>query len=185
MTFSARTVFGIALFALPALAASVPGIKNFDRVDEHVYRGGQPTEEGFQYLSKIGVKTVIDLREADDRGQIEKQEVSRAGMTYINVPMTGLTPPTDEEITKILSILENASTGSVFVHCKRGADRTGAVIAAYHIDHDKWDNSRALLDAKSHSMSIFQLPRQNFIREFKSRIVEADAGTNASAVHNN
>jgi hypothetical protein len=39
----------IALLAigLPAFADSVPGIKNFDQVDGHVYRGGQPTDEGF------------------------------------------------------------------------------------------------------------------------------------------
>ena len=57
----------------------------------------------------------------------------------------------------------------MFVHCQRGADRTGAVIAAYHIDHDQWDNSRALKDARAHNMSVFQLPRQNFIRDFRPR----------------
>ena len=32
-------------FHLPA------GIENFDKVDAHVYRGAQPTEEGFRYLA--------------------------------------------------------------------------------------------------------------------------------------
>src|SRR6266496_4441470 len=82
--------------ALPAFAGSAPhGIKNFYQVDEHVYRGGQPTDEGFQYLSTIGVKTVIDLREADERSKAEEDAVTAAGMKYINVPMTGLTPPTE------------------------------------------------------------------------------------------
>jgi protein-tyrosine phosphatase len=88
-------------------------------------------------------------------------------MQYVNVPMTGLTPPTQVEITRILALLEDGATGAVFVHCMRGADRTGAVIAAYRIDHDHWDNDRALKEAMSFGMSFYQLPRQKFIRKFQ------------------
>jgi protein tyrosine phosphatase (PTP) superfamily phosphohydrolase (DUF442 family) len=163
----------VVVLSLPALAGSAPGIKNFDKVDDHVYRGGQPTDAGFQHLAKLGVKVIIDLREADERAQAEKRVVTAAGMQYVNVSMTGLTPPTPAEINKILALMENTANGPVFVHCKRGADRTGAVIAAYHIDHDKWDNSRALKDAKAHSMSFFQLPRMEYIRAFRPQVVDA------------
>lgn len=157
-----------ALVSVPAFAGAA-GIRNFDRVDNHVYRGGQPDDDGFRYLASIGVKTVIDLQEADSRGRAEKNAVTAAGMNYVNVPMTGLTPPSDAEIARILALLEDTSIGPVFVHCHRGADRTGAVIAAYHIDHDKWENQRALADAEAHSMSFFQVPRKNFIRAFQAR----------------
>ena len=180
----------IVLFALaiPAFADSpAPGIKNFHQVNEHVYRGAQPTGEGFQYLAKIGVKTVIDLREADGRSEAEQGVVTGAGMKYVNVPMTGLTPPTEAEIARILGILEDDSAGAVFVHCKRGADRTGAVIAAYRIDHDHWESTRALSEAKSEGMGFFQSPRESFIRAFQPRPVEAKtdvtATSDASAVN--
>ncbi len=151
----------------PAVAGNAPGIDNFDKVDAHVYRGAQPTEEGFRYLASIGIKTVIDLREGGDRAKAEEGIVTGAGMEYLNVPMTGLTPPTKAELLKILPLLEDPATGPVFVHCMRGADRTGAVIAAYHIDHDGWDNARALQDAKAHKMGFFQFPRRNFIKNFQ------------------
>ena len=110
--------------AIPAFAgSSAHGIKNFHQLNEHVYRGAQPTDEGFQYLAQIGVKTVIDLREADERSQSEEGVVTAAGMKYVNVPMTGLTPPSESEISKILGILENDNTGPAFVHCQRGADQ--------------------------------------------------------------
>jgi tyrosine-protein phosphatase SIW14 len=171
------TFFGIGLLAvgLPATAAALPGIKNFDQVDAHVYRGAQPDARGFQSLAKLGVKTVIDLREPGTRSKAEERMVSSAGMKYVNVPMSGFTPPTTAEITKILAMLEDSGTAPVFVHCWRGADRTGAVIAAYHIDHDNWDNARALQDAKAHKMSSFQLPRQNYISHFQRRTMEAAA----------
>jgi tyrosine-protein phosphatase SIW14 len=182
MFLKTRLPLCLLLFGLPVFAGSAPGIKNFDRVDAHVYRGGQPSDEGFQYLAKIGVKTIIDLREPGGRSRAEEDVVTRAGMTYVNVPMSGLTPPTEAEITKILGILEDSTTGPVFVHCMRGADRTGAVIAAYHVDHDQWDNDRALQDAKAHSMSFFQFPRQNYIRNFQPRIVSAKAKDVPAAV---
>jgi tyrosine-protein phosphatase SIW14 len=151
------------------------GIKNFYQVDQHVYRGAQPDKEGFGALATLGVKTVINLRESDARSRMEERLVTAAGMRYINVAMTGLTPPTDAEIGKILGILESDATGPVFVHCKRGADRTGAVIAAYRIDHDGWDNDRALKEAMTRGMSFFQLPRQAYIRSFQRRTMEASA----------
>jgi protein tyrosine phosphatase (PTP) superfamily phosphohydrolase (DUF442 family) len=167
-------------FAIPAFAgSSAPGIKNFHQVNEYVYRGAQPTGEGFQYLAKIGVKTVIDLREADGRSQAEQGVVTGAGMKYVNVPMTGLTPPTEAEIARILGILEDDSAGAVFVHCKQGADRTGAVIAAYRIDHDHWDSTRALSEAKSEGMGFFQSPRESFIRAFQPGTIEAKADAKA------
>jgi len=171
-----RGIAALFLFSLPALAgSSVPGINNFYQVDEHVYRGAQPTTEGLRYLAKIGVKTVLDLREEGERSSEEAQLVTSLGMQYVNVPMTALTPPTQGEITRILTLLEDTTTGAVFVHCMRGADRTGAVIAAYRIDHDHWDNSRALKEAMSFGMSFFQLPRQNFIRKFQPLPIKTDS----------
>ena len=167
---SSRSRFFLSLLAIPAFAgSSANGINNFHQVSERVYRGGQPTEEGFSYLAKIGVKTVIDLREADPRSKEEESMVTAAGMKYVNVPMTGLIPPTDAEITKILALLEDETGGAVFVHCKRGADRTGAVIASYRIDHDHWDNDKALKEAKEMGMSSFQFPRKSYIRDFQPR----------------
>jgi protein-tyrosine phosphatase len=163
----------VLILSLPAFAGSGPGIKNFDQVDQHVYRGGQPTDEGFHQLAKLGVKTIIDLREAGGRSAAEEQTVTAAGMHYINVPMGGMTPPSEAEIVKILNILEEATSGPVFVHCMRGADRTGAVIAAYHIDHDHWDNARALKDAKNHGMSRFQFPRMSYIKSFQPHVLDA------------
>ena len=174
----------VLLFAsvLPGFAQSPSGeIKNFYQVDQHVYRGGQPGKEGFDYLKKLGVETVIDLREADGRAREEEQLVTQAGMHYINVPMTGLKAPTDTETAKVLSILEDGTKGPVFVHCKRGADRTGAVIAAYRIDHDGWDNAHALKEAMDRGMSFFQLPRQGYIRSFRPMKVEAKAPASPAA----
>jgi len=162
--------------ALPAFAGSgAQGIKNFYQVDQNVYRGAQPSKDGLKYLAKIGVKTVLDLREADQRSRAEEAMVTADGMKYVNIAMTGVAAPTDEQISKVLGILEE-NGGAVFVHCKRGADRTGVVIASYRIDHDGWDNAHALSEAKARGMAFFQFPRMNYIRAFRPRTLEATNG---------
>jgi len=170
--FSRRCGLFVAIAFRVFAGTSSQGIENFYQVDQNVYRGAQPTADGFKYLAKIGVKTVIDLREADQRSQAEERTVTAAGMKYVNVPMTGLAPPTEAEISRALGILEGGS-GPVFVHCKRGADRTGVVIATYRIDHDGWDSERALREAKARGMSFLQLPRMSYIRAFLPRTLEA------------
>jgi len=176
MSYLKASVVCAFLFSLPAFAgSSVQGIKNFIEVDSHVYRGGQPSGPGYEYLAKIGVKTVVDLREAGDRATKEEQAVTALGMKYINVPMSGLTPPTSAQTSEILGLLEDNSTGAVFVHCMRGSDRTGAVIGAYRIHHDHWSNDRALSEAKSDGMGFFQFPRESYIRNFQPQLLEANS----------
>src|SRR5690242_15784399 len=112
----------VLVLSAAAWAGTAPGIGNFERVDEHVLRGAQPTAEGILYLSKIGVKRVLDLRGVGSRGKLEEKEVTAAGMKYINIPMTGKNPPTAEQIVQALNLMEDAGAGAIFVHCMRGAD---------------------------------------------------------------
>jgi tyrosine-protein phosphatase SIW14 len=170
MSLKNRGLINLLVLGLPALAvaAPVPGIKNFYQVDQQVYRGARPTPEGFDYLRQLGVKLVLDLRNDGARSASEERWAAAAGMRYVNVPMTGMTPPTPAETDRLLALLEDPSAGPIFVHCKRGADRTGAVIAAYRIDRDKWDNARALEEAMADGMSGRQSQRQEYIRTFRA-----------------
>ena len=111
----------------------------------------------------------MDLRESGARADHERETVSALGMKYVNVPMTGLTPPTESQINQIFGLLEDQASGPVFVHCKRGADRTGAVIGAYRVDYDRWANAEALKEAKADGIAFLQLPRKNYIMTFQPR----------------
>jgi len=152
-----------------AADTTAPGVPNFHQVNENIFRGGQPTVEGWNSLAKLGVKTIIDLRlESEHSAQAEQSAVEAAGMRYINVPMHGVVAPPDEKISKVLSLFGATSDGPVFVHCRRGADRTGTVVACYRISHDHWGNRQALHEAKSYGMSWTQRGLKHYVLNFQS-----------------
>jgi uncharacterized protein (TIGR01244 family) len=176
--------WGFAIFALalsvPATPADIPsgvpkaipsitevsGVPNFHQVNENIYRGGQPAADAWSSLARLGIKTVIDLRREDEHSTAaEAQAVAAAGMKYVNVPMKGVVAPTNEQITRVLELLN--SNESVFVHCRRGSDRTGAVIACYRIAHDRWDHKRALSEAKSFGMAWSQMGLKHYVMSFQ------------------
>src|SRR5262249_50717249 len=78
-------------------------VKNFGKVNDHLFRGGQPTSAEYKQLAKIGVKMVIDLREdSEDYARVEAQS---AGMKYINLRLSSKRPPTQEESNLFLRLV--------------------------------------------------------------------------------
>lgn len=169
---AAAVVFGITALATSA-SAQITGVSNFYQVNDRVFRGAQPTTEGFQSLAKLGVKTVIDLRETDSRSALEKKTVEANGMRYINIPLQGMSAPSPADVDKVLAIFNDSAAGPVFVHCRRGADRTGTVVACYRISHDGWDNAKALREAKSDGMSWVEVAMQHYVMHYRAPVASA------------
>lgn len=166
------SIFVLGLIAVPTWAAEVeiPGLPHLFQVNDHIYRGAQPTEEGWKTLANLGVKMVIDLRrEGEDSEHSTKAEakaVEAAGMHYINIPMNGLVAPDNVQISRIMTLLD--SKDQVFVHCKRGKDRTGTVIACYRIAHDRWTNQKAMAEAKNLGLHWIEVGMKRYIRNYRA-----------------
>ena len=142
-------------------------LPNFHQVNAKLYRGGQPrTEGGIRRLAALGVKTIINLRDDDERARAEGQEAQAAGLRYINIPFGRLGRPTDEQVERVLSLIDAVENGLVFVHCKRGADRTGTVIAIYRIEHDGWTSEQAKEEAKRYGLGFWQRGMKDYIHNY-------------------
>jgi tyrosine-protein phosphatase SIW14 len=160
----------LALGSAPAASLDAPGVPNFHQVNGHVYRGGQPAEAGWSSLSSLGIKLVVDLRPPTEHPvAAEARAVEGAGMRYINIPMKRLGAPGAEAVLKVLALIQS-DAGSVFVHCKRGSDRTGMVIACYRILHDHWENQKALQEARSYGMYRIERGMMHYILNFNPAI---------------
>ncbi len=166
-TAAARLALLLCVLQL-GIAADAPAahVRNFGQVNDHIYRGGEPSLVGLQELGAMGVKVIIDLRETSGATDFEKHEAEKLHMKYVNVPMPALSAPTKEEVDRVLSLLTPANTDHVFVHCRRGKDRTGTVIACYRIQHDGWDNRRALDEAKKYGISMAERGMRSYILHF-------------------
>ena len=80
-------------------------LPNFHQVNAQLYRGAQPRRGGIQRLTQFGVKTIINLRDDDERASAEEREARAAGLRYFNVSMAGHAKPTDEQVERVLSII--------------------------------------------------------------------------------
>ncbi|MFL6464847.1 MAG: fused DSP-PTPase phosphatase/NAD kinase-like protein [Bryobacteraceae bacterium] len=158
----------IWLCCLSVAGADLPvtHIRNFDRVNDRIYRSGELSTVGLQELGLIGIKHVIDLREKSGATALEKETLEKLGIKYTNIPFAALSAPSDEQIQSVLKLLTGTDPSPILLHCRRGKDRTGTVIACYRIQHDGWDNRRALAEAKEHGMSRLERGMQGYILHF-------------------
>ncbi len=154
---------GALLQAQQPVPDHVKGLPNFHQVNEHIYRGGQPSADGLAALRTMGVKTVLDLRPPAERGARENNLLEGWGLKYINIPMPALGAPTLESVQQALSVLNSDKAWPVFIHCQRGADRTGTVIACYRILTQGWTNAQAMKEAESLGLASFQTGKKHFI----------------------
>lgn len=160
----AIVLFCSATQAQPAVSSK--DLPNLSKVNENLYRGGQPTEAGIGELKRLGIKTVIDLRDNDDRARKEEGWARAAGLRFINLPLSNWFSPDDKDITSIIEQIGSQENQPVYVHCKRGADRTGTVIAIYRITHDGWTGDQAKAEAKTFGFGWWQFWMKNYIGDY-------------------
>ena len=150
-------------------------LPNFHQVNNQLYRGAQPGTGGIKKLAQLGIKTIINLRDNDDHARAEEAEARSLGLAYLNVPLPDFNRPADKTIDQILLLITAPENQPVFVHCRRGADRTGIVIAIYRIEHDGWDSEKAKAEAKQYGMGFWQVQMKDYIHDYYQRYLEQRA----------
>jgi protein tyrosine phosphatase (PTP) superfamily phosphohydrolase (DUF442 family) len=149
---------------------ALESLTRFARVDERLYRGGQPDAGEFARLRELGVRTVISLR-SESAGSAEKQIVESLGMSFVHIPVTmhafGLSGdvPT-AAVKRFFEVVDDPSSGTVFVHCRRGADRTGTFVALYRIARQGWSPEKAYDEARASGMRWWHYSVRGLLRGF-------------------
>ncbi len=153
--------------ALPGIAAqrlNLPGLPNFYRVSDNLFRGGQPQEQGIAELIKLGIKTVVNLRETDT----DRRLLAGSGITSIHLGMFAFFPRR-EAFRSFLEICSDPARWPVFVHCQHGSDRAGAAVALYRVFIQKWDKYEAIREMVEGPFGFHPIHDhlKNFVRNFR------------------
>ncbi len=127
------------------------GVPDFGEVTPMLYRGAQPTKQGFRNLAAMGINIVVDLRGSRES---ERELVTKLGMRYVALPWRCYLPR-DKPFAEFLMLLRKNPGKKVFVHCRVGDDRTGMDIAAYRMAEQGWTAEEAKKEMEAYGVNWF------------------------------
>jgi tyrosine-protein phosphatase SIW14 len=155
----------------------VSGIKNAGKINGSLYRGAQPHMPSLERLKQLGVTTVVDLRGEDpETRKREQKQAEKLGLHFVSIPISGWSPPTNEQVARFLSLFRGEPAEKVFVHCRFGDDRTGVMVATYRMAVEKWAADQALKEMYFFGFNGFWHPSMiQFVRAFPARLTSAPA----------
>lgn len=147
----------------------VAGLENFARVNPNLYRGGEPTPEGFRHLKSMGVKTVVCFRSNHSTAE----QVKAAGLESVELPLHadvfGSTPPADKDIQAFFAAVLDAAKQPVYIHCAYGKDRTGTMAALYRLERDGWTPDEAIQEMQAFGYHDIYVDLITFVKNYKPR----------------
>ena len=119
------------------------GVPNFGKLNDNIWRSGQPTTEGYQQLAALGLKTVVNLRKEFP----QDKDLLPQGVNYVYIPITDEHAPTAEQAKQFLDVASNPANWPLLVHCHGGEGRAGVMSALVRRCLDGWDCGKALKEA--------------------------------------
>jgi len=154
------------------------GLPNGGKITEALFRGAQPHTEGVEQLKKLGITTIVDLRgENRELAEKERKQAESLGMRFVNIPVSGWSPPTNEQVAQFLSLFADKKE-KVFVHCRFGDDRTGVFVATYRMAFDRWPAEQAMKEMYFFGFNGFWHPAmKSYIRDFPEKLKTAPVFT--------
>ena len=118
---------------------NLQGVANLYKVTDYLYRSEQPTEEGMKNLEKLGIKTIINLRPFYS----DSDEIKGTGLRVeeLSVKVWHIE---DADVVRVLRIIRRRENGPFLLHCSRGADRVGVMIAMFRVVEQEWTKEDAI-----------------------------------------
>lgn len=169
---AATLVIGVT--GVVAYAARLHLTGNFHTVvDEQAYRSGQPSaSELEQYVQRVGVRTVINLRGENRGSPWYDEEVAaarRLGIAHVDFRMSSRRELSQAEAARLITLMRDAEK-PVLIHCNGGADRSGLASALYvaAIAGGNDDASEAQLSLAYGHISLSRNPAYAMDRTFEA-----------------
>jgi hypothetical protein len=136
------------LVAASGCASHAPqGVPNFACVEPDIWRGGQPTNEGWRYLKNIGVCRTIKLNASEEGSDLEAEKL---GIVVVNCPISPIQATIGKPDAQAMRVALRSMVPGTYVHCSHGQDRTGLFIGLYRVEVEHWSKSQARAEMAAH-----------------------------------
>jgi protein tyrosine/serine phosphatase len=153
------------------------GVSDVGKLNDFLYRGSQPNDEGLRELKQLGITMIVDLRgERKGLAKSERKKARVLGMRVVNIPASGWSTPKDRDLVKFLSLTQQRPGEKIFVHCWLGGDRTGVYFAAYRIAIDHWSAQETLDEMRYFHFKSFWHPKmKKYVQNFPAHYAKSKA----------
>lgn len=145
-------------------------IKNFHKVSDDLYRSAQPNKKEMKLLEESGIKSVINLRSVWG----DKNEVRKTKLKDIHIPMRAKKVDYTDILNTMVAFRD--APKPMLVHCRRGSDRTGCMVAIYRIVFQGWSKEKAIND--------FRNPEYGYLENLFPNLVEIIEGLDIEQLNN-
>ena len=110
---------------------------NFAEVAPGVYRSNHPSHKRFTAYAKMGIKSILNLRGANNEPpfKFEEESCSKLGLALISVRFSARQAPRRDSLLELIAAFQTIEK-PFLIHCKSGADRTGLAGVLYLMIHE-------------------------------------------------
>ncbi len=138
------------------------------QINQQITVGAQPSEAELKAMSEEGVKSVINLRTADEKMQrldpeAEGRTVRKFGMQYVHVPVS--MEQADEELVDRFRHELDEAAKPVYIHCRMGK-RAGAFTMMDQAVKKDMQGQETIEKAEDMGFECEEEALANFVRKY-------------------
>ena len=132
LVFITTSSMAFAADQVPFASDITSVVKNYNRATPLLATSGRLGEGAVKELAQKGITTIIDLRGVEEGSTQEKALAEQNSVTYINIPVNGMTVTDDKILADLTKILDEINTPTL-LHCGSG-NRVGALLTQYYLN---------------------------------------------------
>ncbi len=137
-SFAACVLLSACGFGEMDNSAPLTVLDNFRVIEDgRAYRSAQLDAESLRLvIAEYGIRTIVNLRGENDAYlwyQNERSVAAETGTALVDISMSANALPSRENLLKLYDTFKTAEY-PILIHCRAGADRTGAAAAIWRME---------------------------------------------------
>jgi tyrosine-protein phosphatase SIW14 len=140
----------------PEVGQEVIGVNNFQVIEQDMYRSGRPSIPEIEMLAQsFNIKTILSVETYlldPEYAKASREAAEDFGIEIVNVPIPPVGHLDKIAARKALEALKTLPR-PILIHCYRGSERTGIVVAAYRMSVHHWTYDQAVKEMDSYGFN--------------------------------